>query len=91
MSATGGVGMSTAEELRIALEDLCDREELRDRDDTPFWVLSAAITELVALRQDAAARAARAPEEDDYPIAVFRDLWRVLGELRAATGEDGRA
>jgi len=39
----------------------------------------------------AVARAAPAPVEDDYPAAVFRELWRVLVELRAATGAEGRA
>jgi len=48
-------------------------------------LLNGAITELVALR------AARAPVEDDYPSAVFRELWRVLEELRAGTGAEGRA
>jgi len=55
---------------------------------------TALVAELVALRAalaEAEARVARAPVADDYPAEVFRDLWRVLKELRAATGEEGRA
>jgi hypothetical protein len=48
-------------------------------------------TRLRAALDAAEARAALAPVADDYPAEVFRDLWRVLQELRAATGEEGRA
>jgi len=48
-------------------------------------------TRLRAALAEAEARAARAPVADDYPAEVFRELRRVLKELRAATGEEGRA
>ena len=46
---------------------------------------------LRAALAEAEARAQLAPVADDYPAAVFRELWRVLATLRAARGEEGRA
>lgn len=65
--------------LRADVDNLAQNEREDQRD----------ISELTL--ENARLRAALAPVEDDYPAEVFRELWRVLGELRAATGEEGRA
>jgi len=53
--------------------------------------LVAEVDRLRAALAEAEARAALAPVADDYPSAVFKELWRVLQELRAGTGAEGRA
>jgi hypothetical protein len=87
MSATGGAGASEAELRamlrRVIILDVQQGDFLPTGN--PDWEgLNDAITELVVLR------AQLAPVEDDYPSAVFRELWRVLEELRAGTGENRR-
>jgi len=92
MSATGGVPWPVEdipEDERAMLYDteqpIARRHEIAMR---YVWALRA--TEANQRQEIAALRAQLAPVEDDYPAAVFRDLWRVLGELRAATGAEGR-
>jgi regulator of replication initiation timing len=77
MTATGG----SEEALRAAL-----REQ-----HAANAALTLENTRLRAALAAAEARAQLAPAEDDYPSAVFRELWRVLATLRAGTGEEGRA